>query len=135
MESFKKYLKYFIILVLITIPFITPAKITFAWLGIVATIIGIILLFEYIEKSRTARIEKWSDKQPAKSSYMLMFSLLLGVPVSILILFIIRAKAQLLFSIIFIAIPLVLIFAWIGKLEWEKCNDCFIEKNIIEKHN
>ena len=65
----------------------------YSWIGLVVLFIGIILLFEFIESSRSRRIKKWKDYHPSKITQILKFSILLGLPVSAIIIFLIHNKA------------------------------------------
>jgi hypothetical protein len=103
---------------------------SYSWLRLVVLFIGIILLFEFLELSRAKRIQRWKDNRPSKIMQVLKFSILLGLPISAIIIFLIRNKAELFYSIIFIAIPLIVIFGWIGLMDWQNCN----KENLQEKY-
>ena len=83
----------------------------YSWLGLVALFIGIIFLFEFLELSRTKRMQRWKGNCPSKIMQVLKFSLLLGLPI----------------SFIFITVPIVVIFGWIGLLDWQNCNKINLE--------
>jgi len=124
----KKYGPFFIPIVLLTVAFPREENISNEWLGLVILFIGIIILFELIERSRVKRTDKWKSNRPSKLVQMLKFSIFLGLPLSVIIIFIIHNKADLFFSILFISIPLIIIFGWIGILDWQSC-----EKHILEE--
>jgi hypothetical protein len=46
---------------------------------------------------------------------------------SVVIIFIIHNKAELFYSILFLVVPLIIIFGWIGLLDWKAC-----EKMVLE---
>ena len=131
MKKLIKYLPYLMFIILIIL--IAEPKfntLNYSWIGLVVLFIGIILLFEFVESSRSRRIKKWKDYHPSKISQILKFSILLGLPVSAIIIFLIHNKAGLMNSIMFIAVPLVVLFGWIGLLDWQNCN----KKNLEEKY-
>jgi Na+/phosphate symporter len=128
MEKLKKYAPHIIFIGFIAIFTSSKGTITKEWIGIVLLIIGVILLIEFIESSRPKRINKWHDKHPDKITQMLKFSIFLGLPVSAIIIFVIHSKAELFYSILFIAVPVVFIFGWFGLIDWQKC-----EKTLLEE--
>ena len=127
-ENVKKYLPFIIAMVFIVVVF-QPyrTKLNHEWFGIVMMFIGIILLFEYIEKSRTRRSKKWAATHNSKLVHILKFSLFYGLPISLTIIFLIRKKVELLYSFLFIALSLIIIFGWIGLLDWNNCNKEFLK--------
>ncbi|GAB6283488.1 MAG: hypothetical protein STSR0008_22610 [Ignavibacterium sp.] len=127
----KKYQQYapFLILILFLTSFVLDRKpVTLEWIGLVVLFIGIILLFNVIERRRKDRIEKWNIKRPSKSSYILKFSLYFGLPISFVISFLIYDKAEIHLLIMLITIPLLIIFGWIGYLEWKNCYEEYLRK-------
>jgi len=127
----KKYNKYILFFIGIVFPIIfseTKETISKEWIGIVLLFIGIILVFEFIESSRLKRIKKWDISRPSKVSHILKFSLLLGLPISVIIIYFIPSKVDLFLSILFIAVPLIIIFGWIGFLDWKSCNKIILEE-------
>ena len=133
MDNYKKYFPFFIpaIAVALSDHSQDDGTINIEWIGILILIIGIILLFELIEKSRVNRLKKWENKPPSKLTQMLKFSLFLGLPLSAIIIFIIHNKADFFYSVLFIALPLVLIFGWIGLLDWRSCKKI----GLVEKYD
>ena len=132
MKKLIKYLPYLMFIILIIL--IAEPKfntLNYSWIGLVVLFIGIILLFEFIESSRSRRIKKWKDYHQIKITQILKFSILFGLPVPAIIIFLIHNKAGLINSIMFIAVPLVVLFGWIGLLDWQNCN----KKNLEEKYN
>ncbi len=125
----RKYISYFISAIILAGAFF-PLKINYEWIGLLMLFIAIILLFEVVEESRPKRIKRWSANPKGKFSHMMKFSLFLGLPISIIIMYLIRGKAQLFFSALFILLPVVLIFAWIGFLDWQAC----IKLSLQEKY-
>ncbi len=99
----------------------------YSWLGLVALFIGIIFLFEFLELNRTKRMQRWKGNCPSKIMQVLKFSLLLGLPISLIIIFLIRNQAELFYSFIFITAPIIVIFGWIGLLDWQNCNKINLE--------
>lgn len=132
MKRFKSYLP-FILVILIIIIFKEPRYhvMNYAWIGVVALIIGIILIFEFIESSRIKRIKKWKSGIPGKYMHIIKFSLFLGVPISSIIIFIILDNSEFYYSIIIILIPLLILFGWFGFLDWKKCYKIYYD----EKYN
>ena len=130
MKKYNKYIPFFICIVFLTIFSATKEALSEEWIGIVLLFIGIILVFEFIESSRLKRIKKYNVNRPSKIKQIIKFSLLLGLPISAIIIFIIRNKADLVYSIIFIAVPIFIIFGWIGLIDWNSCN----KKNIENKY-
>ncbi|MBI9070867.1 MAG: hypothetical protein JEY94_04680 [Melioribacteraceae bacterium] len=128
MKKYQQYLPYLIIVIFLSLPGLTETThVSLAWIEIVILIIAIILLFEFIEKSRIKRIKKWGDNRPGKIKQILKFSLLLGLPISSIIIFILHNKADLIYSIIFISVPLIILFGWIGLLDWKSCDRINLE--------
>jgi len=54
-------------------------------------------------------------------------SLFYGLPISLTIIFLIRKNVELLYSFLFIALPIIIIFGWIGLLDWNNCNKEFLK--------
>ncbi len=131
MEKLKKYLPFFIVMVFLILFLPSKETINKEWLGIVILFIGIILLFEFIENSRLKRMKKWSSQPPSKLAHVIKFSLFFGLPISLTISFLIYSKAEITYLILFIVIPLTIIFGWIGFLDWQSCDRKFLE----EKYN
>jgi|GEM_PF-2690963 len=131
----KKLIKYLpSILFVFLIILISEPKLhalSYSWIGLVVLFVGIILLFEFIESSRLRRIKKWKGNRPGKITQILKFSILLGLPISVIIIFLIHKEAKLINSIIFIAVPLVVLFGWIGLLDWQSSN----KNRLEEKYN
>ena len=96
--------------------------------GILIIVFCTILIFEIIEKTRSKRVLRWVSNRPSKFVQILKFSMFFGLPLSAIIIFIIHSKTDLLFAILFIAIPLIVIFGWIGLLDWRSC-----DKDILEQ--
>jgi phosphatidylserine synthase len=128
MKKYNKYIPFFIGIVFLTIFSATKEAINQEWIGIIFLFIGIILVFELIESSRLNRIKKWDVNRPSKIKQILKFSLLLGLPISAIIIFIIHSKSDLVYSILFIAVPLIIIFGWIGLLDWKSCDKINLEE-------
>ena len=128
MKKYNKYIPFFIGIVFPIIFSETKETISEEWIGIVLLFIGIILVFEFIESSRLKRIKKWNISHPSKVSHILKFSLLLGFPILVIIIYFIHGKADLFLSILFIAFPLIIIFGWIGFLDWKSCNKIYLEE-------
>ncbi len=105
-----------------------PLHISAEWIGLVAVFIVIILIFEAVEDSRIRRIKRRHFNSSKKIEHILKFSLFIGLPLSIILIFLIHKKAELLFSILFILVPLTIIFGWIGFLDWQKCNQLSLEE-------
>ena len=127
MKTLKKYAPHIILIAFLAIFWTGSGPISKEWIGIVLLIIGVILLIEFIESSRQKRIKNWNDKHPDKTLQILKFGIFLGLPVSAIIIFIIHNKAELSYSVLFIAIPLVAIFGWIGSMDWHACEKMFLE--------
>lgn len=123
MKGLKKYLPLLLLMFFLLL-IIEPNNHfqRYSWLGLVALFIGIILLFEFLELSRTKRMQRWKGNCPSKIMQVLKFSLLLGLPISLIIIFLIRNHAELFYSFIFITATIVVIFGWIGLLDWQSCN-------------
>ena len=128
MKKLKKYVPFFIGVVFLTILFTTKKVILNEWISFVAVIIGVIILFEFIESSRKTRLKKWYTSRPSKYLQIIKFSLFLGLPISVIIILIFHNKADLIYSILFIAIPLIIIFGWIGLLDWQTCDKKYLEE-------
>lgn len=130
MKDLKKYSSFILIILLLTITYSIPRAVNYEWIGLVLLVIGIILLFEYFEKSRLTRIKRWSIKKPNKTIHILKFSLRFGVTISLVISFLIYKKADLLLMIFFIYLPMIVIFGWIGLMDWQSCNKEFLEEKF-----
>ena len=128
MKTLKKYAPHIIALAFLAIFSTVKGTITKEWIGLLLLFVGVVLLFEFIESSRPKRINKWNDKHPAQITQILKFGIFLGLPVSAIIIFLIRNKAELSYSILFIAVPLVAIFGWIGFMDWKACEKMFLEE-------
>ena len=129
MKKYQQYLPYLIIVIFLSLPGLTEkTHISLAWIGIVILIIAIILLFEFFEKSRIKRIKKWSKDKPSKHLHMIRYSLYYALPISLIIGLLIYKQAQILYLVMFIVIPLILIFGWIGYLDWQKCQEEYLSK-------
>ena len=72
-------------------------------------------------------MQRWKGNCPSKIMQVLKFSLLLGLPISLIIIFLIRNQAELFYSFIFITAPIIVIFGWIGLLDWQNCNKINLE--------
>lgn len=88
------------------------------WLGIVVVLVALITVFEIVDKSRLKRISKWGEKRPSRLFHSIMFSFMIGVPTSLIILLIIHQRAEL-NHIIFLII--ILLFGWIGNIDYNNC--------------
>jgi hypothetical protein len=97
-------------------------------LDILIIVFCTIFIFELVEKTRSKRVLKWVSNRPSKFAQVLKFSVFFGLPLAAIIIFIIHPEADLLFAILFIAIPLIVIFGWIGLLDWRSC-----DKDILEQ--
>ena len=129
MKKYQQYLPYLILVIFLSLSVLTDkTHISLAWIGIVILFIAIILLFEFIEKSRTKRIKKWSEEIPSKQLHMIKYSIYYGLPISLIISLLIYNKAKLFYLVIFIVIPLILIFGWIGYMDWQKCQEEYLSK-------
>lgn len=129
MRDLKKYSSFIVIILIVTL-YSIPKAINYEWIGIVLLFIGIIFLFEYFEKSRTARIKKWSVRKPNKIIHILIFSLRFGLAISLVITFLIYKKADLLTMVFSIYLTMVVIFGWVGLMDWESCNKEFLEEKF-----
>ncbi len=127
MKILKKYLPFIIVLVFGVLFNPYRSKLSYEWVGIVLTFVGIILLFEYIEKSRVRRIINWNAKTNSKFLHILKFIIFYGLPISFIIIFIIHKKAELLYSFLFIVLPIVITFGWVGFMDWNNCNKEFLK--------
>lgn len=130
MKALKKYSPFAITVLILIMLYSIPRTINYEWLGLVFLFVGIILLFEYFEKSRPDRIKKWNVKRPNKIIHILKYSLLFGLTISLIITFLIHKKAELLNIILIIYLPMIVVFGWIGLLDWQYCNKEFLEKKF-----
>lgn len=130
MKRYRKYAPYIILISFLVIFIPRNKPVSLEWLGIVAVIIGIIFLLEFIEKSRDKRIEKWISLRPNKILYMLRYCIFYGLPAALIIGALIYDKATIQNLALFILLPLLLIFGWIGHLEWQKC----YEESLLIKY-
>lgn len=127
MKIIQKYAPFFMMIVFITLFFSTEEKLTKEWIELVLLFIIIILLFEIIETSRSIRTKKWINRPPAKLGHVLKFSIFLGLPLSIAIIYIFHEKTDIFYGILFIVIPLLFVFGWIGLLDWKCCDKKTLE--------
>jgi hypothetical protein len=132
MKKHRKYARYIIFMVFLVLFVPNRKPVSLEWFGLLALFIAVIILFEFIEKSRKNRIKKWGElnKRPSKTSYISKFSFLYGLPISLIISLLIYSKSSPISLLIFIILPLILLFGWIGQLEWQKS----YEEAISEKY-
>ncbi|MBI9070897.1 MAG: hypothetical protein JEY94_04830 [Melioribacteraceae bacterium] len=118
MKSFKKYYPFFIVLLIsiLNTGFSEPAN--YSWLGIVLVIISIILIFEYLEKTQSKRSKFWSWNFPGKFKHSFKFSIFYGAPISIILCFFIYNKAEPLDLFLFLIVPVMAVFGWVGFNDW-----------------
>ncbi|MBU1094851.1 MAG: hypothetical protein CVV23_15870 [Ignavibacteriae bacterium HGW-Ignavibacteriae-2] len=128
MEKYKKYWPFFILILFLTLFVPVKESIGYSWFSLLIIFVGIILLFEFIEKSRVNRTKKWSAGQPNKLLHIIKFSLGFGLPLAIIIVLLIYDNAEPLNLAVFIMIPLIVIFGWIGLLDWRNCNKIYLEQ-------
>ena len=127
MKLVKKYLPFAVGIFILGGAFY-PFHISYEWIGLVILFLIIILLFELIEETRVKRIKRWNLSVPGLLSHSLKFILFFGLPVVVIIIYLIHNKAQLIYSILFILVPLILIFGWIGYLDWQYCNKLYLQE-------
>lgn len=128
MSLTKKFILFFLV-ILFPIA-ISPNFDSFnwAWLGLVGLFIAIILIFEKVETSRIKRSLNWKIKSSSKLIHMVKFSLFFGLPISAIIYVLIYNKAELLTTVLFILIPLLIVFGWIGSNDYDKCQKIYLNE-------
>ena len=68
-----------------------------------------------------------------KISHILKFAFLLGMPISAIISLIILDQSIFYNSVIFIVIPVTIIFGWFGLFDWDECNKKRLEQKYSVK--
>jgi hypothetical protein len=127
MENNQKYLPLIFILPIFFRWFIDPQPKSLAYIGIVLVFLVVILLFVYLEITMKKRIQNISRYNNRRFLYTTKFSLLYGLPISVCLAFILSQKVHILYSIIFIVLPLVILFGWVGFNDWNECQKKHLE--------
>lgn len=96
------------------------------WLGIVGIFLTIITINIFLEKSRKNRSNRLEEKSSGKGLHILKFIIFIGVPISILLSLLIISKAEIISLIIFLIIPVNMMFGWIGYDDWKKCKNIYL---------
>jgi len=101
--------------------------------GITAVIILIILLFELLERTRVKRVNKWTNVKGSRIKSALFFSALIGIPISVIISLLISISPSITDSLLFIILPITIMFGFIGSNEWSLCYKLFLENKYSTK--
>jgi hypothetical protein len=59
--------------------------------------------------------------------YIMKFSLFYGLPLSLLLTWLISGEVRMLYSVIFIVIPTMVMFGWAGYMDWKECQKRYLE--------
>jgi hypothetical protein len=128
----------YIVLALFVLPlvmqtFINDEPVSVEVIGVVAVISLIIIFFDILEKTRQTRTARWIEIKGNKKRNAVIYSATFGFPLSLILSFTLSNKMNLIQEIIFIIIPVTLMFAWIGANEWNQCYKIFLEKKYSTK--
>ena len=98
---------------------------------LLALFVLLFVMFEYLGKSRDKRMKKIIPTNKNKLIYIIKFSLLIGLPISLIIAIVIINQSAFINSVIFIIVPLTLLFGWVGLIDW---NECY-KKQLEQKYS
>jgi hypothetical protein len=98
-----------------------------------ALIVLIFVMFEYLERSRDKRIKNLIPTNKNKVFHIVKYGALIGLPISLMISIIIINQSTIIYSVIFIIIPLTLLFSWIGLIDWKECYKRQLEQKYFVK--
>ncbi len=125
-------LAVFIIPIIISL-LINDKPVQLGIIGIVAVISFIILFPDLLEKTRPVRTARWMEIKGSKKRNAALYAITFGFPISLILCFILSNKMYLFEHIVFIIIPVTLMFGWIGANEWNQCYKIFLEKKYSTK--
>ena len=129
MENNKKYIPLIFIIPAIIRSITHPPRLTSSLIGLFVVILLLVGLFIYLEKSMEKRIRRFERIKDHRFLYILSFSLLCGLPVSLILTWSWESQIKLLYAIIFIVLPSVVIFGWAGMMDWKECQKKYLEIN------
>ena len=124
----------FIILVLIKL-YIHPPRLNMIIIGLFIVISLLIILFIYLDKSKNRRVQGFEKNINKRVSWIFKYSLLYGLPLSLLLTYLLKDKGDIVYSLIFIVIPTVIVFGWIGFIEWKDCYIKYLELKYTLRQN
>jgi hypothetical protein len=128
----------YIVLALFVLPliiktFINDEPVSIEVIGVVAVISLIIIFFDVLEKTRKIRTARWIEIKGNKKRNAVIFAAAFGLPLSLILSFVLSDKMNFIQVIFFLIIPVTLIFAWTGANEWNQCYKIFLEKKYSTK--
>ena len=127
MQNNQKYIP-FVFLIPALIEFVgEPRPLGLEFAGVVAVFFLVFLLFVYLERSVKTRVRNISRYESRKLAYMLRFSVLYGLPLSVMLMVVLARKVHLMYSILLIALPLIILFGWLGSNDWKECRSKYLE--------
>lgn len=102
-------------------------------IGILGILLVVVMFFEILDRNRDKRIGEWEKFQESKFQHAVKFSLLIGLPLSLLLSLLIISKSNFIHSLVFIIIPITFLFGWIGAWDWQQCYKLYLEKKYSNK--
>jgi hypothetical protein len=129
MESKNKYIPLVFLIPILIQSIIHPPHFSLGLLGLFIVILFLFGFFLYLEKSMERRVRNFEKIKDRRILYMLSFSILIGLPLSLIIIWTWKPKIQLLYSLLFIALPTILIMGWAGLMEWKECRRQYFKLN------
>lgn len=129
----KKYYPLIFILPFLVNQIYQPNSSRLEFLNILVFVVLIFVLFEYLDRSRDKRIEKLIPTNKNKVVHIIKYGALIGLLISFIINVIIINHSTFIHSVIFIIIPLTLLFSWIGLIDWKECYKKQLEQKYFVK--
>jgi hypothetical protein len=135
MDKNKKYIPLIFIIPAVIRSITHPPQLTLSLIGLFVVILLLVGLFVYLEKSMEKRIRRFGRIKDHRFLYILSFSLLCGLPVSLILTWSWESQIKLLHAILFIILPSVVIFGWAGMMDWKECQKKYLELNYSQNTN
>jgi uncharacterized protein YacL len=130
MEMFKKYIPLIFIIPILVRSIFNPQPLNLLnmkAIGIFVIAILMVVLFVYLERTMQKRARLFDRIKDRQFIYMMKFSLLYGLPMSLILTWLISGEVRLLYSVIFIVIPTMVMFGWAGYMDWKECQKRYLE--------
>jgi hypothetical protein len=135
MESRNKYIPLIFIIPALIRSITHPPQLTLGSIGLFVVILLLFGLFVYLEKSMEKRIRRFDRIKDHRFLYILSFSLLCGLPLSLVLTWSWESQIKLLYAILFIVLPTVVIFGWAGLMDWKECQKKYLELKYSQHTN
>ncbi len=127
MENKNKYIPFIFFVPLLVRLIFNPPPLNMMVVGIFVILFLLFALFFFLEKSMKKRVVQFERIKNKQIAYSLKFSLLYGLPLSLLLTWFLSYEAKILYTIVFVVLPMVVMFGWVGFMDWKECQKKYFE--------